>query len=359
MLDTLSVTLAGRYDSYNDVGSKFSPRVSLEFRPFEELLVRGSWGKGFRAPTLVDLYGDSSTTNLNSGPLASAGHPGGDELACAALQAVQATPGNADYQPYPVDPCTTDGQYQWLVSSNQFLVPEESKNWGVGFVWSPSDALAFAVDYYDIEIENVISTVPRPLAFRYGDEGRPGYGVDRTAPILAPNGDLLPGVPQEILLPIDNGALQTARGVDFEGNYRFATTMGDFMTRLSWSHQLEYDFTPIASSVQEWAGTTGAPRNRGQLTLAWDRGDFGTALITNYISSHTEGPDELTIPSWTTVDFQGSVALPWNAKVTLGVRNVGNKMPPFNNNIYGFPFYDNTLYNIWGRTPYMRYEQNF
>ena len=65
------------------------------------------------------------------------------------------------------------------------------------------------------------------------------------------------------------------------------------------------------------------------------------------------------MPSQTTVDLQGSVSLPWNARVTLGVRNVGNKLPPFNASLWGFPYYNNSLYNIYGRTPYIRYEQNF
>lgn len=360
LLDSLSLTLAGRYDSYNDVGSKFSPRASFEFRPLDTLLVRGSWGKGFRAPTLPDLYGASSSTNLNSPPLASAGHPGGDELACQALQAVQATPGNANYQPYPVNPCASTDQYQWLVSSNPFLKPEESENWGVGFVWSPLDSLSFAVDYYDVELKNVISTVPRALAFRYGDQGVPGYGVDRTGDIIAPNGAVLPGVPQQILLPIDNGAVQTVRGIDFEGSYRFETAAaGNFTTKLSWSHQLEYDFTPIASDTLEQAGTAGYPQDRGQLMLGWDKGDFAASAIANYIGDSSDGTPAKSLPSWTTFDLQASVALPWNAKVTLGIRNVGNKMPPFNATLYGFPYYDNSLYNIWGRTPYMRYEQNF
>jgi iron complex outermembrane receptor protein len=360
LLDTLNVTVAGRYDSYNDVGSQFSPRVALEFRPIDSLLVRGSWGKGFRAPTLPDMYGDSSTTNLNSPPLSSAGLPGGDQLACAALTAARQDPAvGATYQPYPVNPCATNGQYQWLIASNPNLKPEESKNWGVGFVWSPNDAFNLAVDYYDVELENVISNVPRALAFAYGDAGRPGYGVTRTPNIIAPNGAVLPGFANQILLPVDNGAVQTVRGIDLEASYRIQTGMGNITPRLSWTHTLEYDFTPIAADTLELAGTAGYPENRGQLSLSWDSGDWSAAAIANYIDGSSDGTPATTLPSWTTVDLQIGVALPWNGKVTVGVRNVGNKLPPMNDSLYGFPYYDNGLYNIWGRVPYLRYEQNF
>src|SRR3546814_12326419 len=61
--------------------------------------------------------------------------------------------------------------------------------------------------------------------------------------------------------------------------------------------------------------------------------------------------------SYLTHDLQASVELPWNAKFTLGVNHVTDKMPeligydgrPFN-------FY---LYDAYGRTPYMRYVQRF
>src|SRR5690606_34332591 len=104
LLDSLNLSIAGRYDSYNDVGSKFSPRASLEFRPIESLLLRGSWGKGFRAPTMGDLYGAPATTNLAISPLSSAGLAGGDAATCAALNAYRAESGNANFQPYPVNP---------------------------------------------------------------------------------------------------------------------------------------------------------------------------------------------------------------------------------------------------------------
>ncbi|MDO5610879.1 MAG: TonB-dependent receptor, partial [Pseudomonadota bacterium] len=97
---------------------------------------------------------------------------------------------------------------------------------------------------------------------------------------------------------------------------------------------------------------------RGQLFLGWDKGSISTALITNYISNSSNGTPATSVPGWTTFDGQVSVATPWKGKVTLGMRNIGNKMPPFRT-VYGFPYYDNETYNIWGRTPYIRYEQSF
>lgn len=359
LLETLNVSLAGRYDSYNDVGSKFSPRVSLEFRPLESLLLRGSWGKGFRAPTMGDLYGAPSTTNLEIPPLSSANLPGGDPVACQALTEYRNSSGNAGYQPYPVNPCGTNAQYQFTVTSNPDLKPEEATNWGAGFVWSPTENVSVAVDYFDIKLENIIASVPRALALSFGEQGRANYGVTRGPNVVAPGGAILPGPIQNILLPVDNGAMQRTKGVDLDLTYRFDIgAAGRMNTKLVWSHILADDFTPIAADTLEQAGTLGRPQDRAQLFVAWERGDWGAAVITNYIGDHSDGTPGTSIPSWTTVDAQVNVALPWNGRVTLGVRNVANKMPPFNVN-YGSPFYDNSLYNMYGRVPYIRYEQNF
>ncbi|MDA7793941.1 TonB-dependent receptor, partial [Glaciecola sp.] len=50
--DNLEVTTAARYDSYNDYGSDVSPKVSVRYNPIDELVLRASYGEGFRAPSL-------------------------------------------------------------------------------------------------------------------------------------------------------------------------------------------------------------------------------------------------------------------------------------------------------------------
>lgn len=360
LLDKLNLTIAGRQDDYDDVGSKFSPRLSLEFRPIDSLILRGSVGKGFRAPSLADLYQAPATTNLNSPPDATIPHQGGDELACNALRAYRTANNDPAYQPYPVDPCATNGQYQWVLRSNRNLKPEESRNYNVGLVFSPTPDFSVSLDYYDIEVKNIIATIPRALAFRFGDQGVPNYGVTRSAPITTPANTQLPGVPQSILLPVDNGAIQTHKGVDLELSYRYRTpSIGTFGARLNWAHTLEYNFTPRGAGLQERIGKAYYPQDRALLGLSYSLGGFNGVLNTNYIAKHSNGTAATTMPEYITYDLQVSYATPWKGTVTAGVRNLTDKLPPFNSSLYGFPFYDNTLYNIYGRTPYVRYEQRF
>jgi iron complex outermembrane receptor protein len=48
--------IAVRYDHYGDVGGTLNPKIALGWRPVTALLVRTSWGTGYRAPALYDLY---------------------------------------------------------------------------------------------------------------------------------------------------------------------------------------------------------------------------------------------------------------------------------------------------------------
>ncbi|MCV5887556.1 TonB-dependent receptor, partial [Escherichia coli] len=61
--EDLEMTVAGRYDHYFDdsaTGGAFTPKVALAYRPTDTLLLRGSYGLGFRAPDLKRLFGDQT-----------------------------------------------------------------------------------------------------------------------------------------------------------------------------------------------------------------------------------------------------------------------------------------------------------
>ena len=63
----LELQLAGRYSDYERIGNRTTPRFALRYKPTDQLLVRGTVSKGFRAPTLSQLFvGDTTSfTSLN------------------------------------------------------------------------------------------------------------------------------------------------------------------------------------------------------------------------------------------------------------------------------------------------------
>lgn len=52
----LTLTLGGRFDDHSSFGSALSPKAAVNIRASDALRVRASWGRGFRAPDLGQLY---------------------------------------------------------------------------------------------------------------------------------------------------------------------------------------------------------------------------------------------------------------------------------------------------------------
>ncbi len=56
------MNLAVRYDDYSDFGGTWNPKVAMRWQPTQQVLVRGSYNTGFRAPTLQEVYSPNSVT---------------------------------------------------------------------------------------------------------------------------------------------------------------------------------------------------------------------------------------------------------------------------------------------------------
>ena len=54
--NALNLTVGDRYSKYSNFGSTNNTKFAIEYRPIEDLLLRGTVSKVFRAPTITDLY---------------------------------------------------------------------------------------------------------------------------------------------------------------------------------------------------------------------------------------------------------------------------------------------------------------
>jgi iron complex outermembrane receptor protein len=54
VLNQLEINVSGRYDDYSEGFSHFSPKVGAKFTPMRQLAFRGTYSKGFRAPTFAE-----------------------------------------------------------------------------------------------------------------------------------------------------------------------------------------------------------------------------------------------------------------------------------------------------------------
>ncbi len=128
ILKSLEVTAAVRNDRYSDFGNTTNPKYSIRFNPFSQILFRGSYSEGFRAPSFFQLYSVGGASplaqNIN------------DPTLCATF-----TAGNPN--------CGI--RVDQISGGNAFLKPEISKQHTIGFVLAPVDWLSISIDDWKIE----------------------------------------------------------------------------------------------------------------------------------------------------------------------------------------------------------------
>jgi iron complex outermembrane receptor protein len=143
ILDNLDITGAIRIDDYTGFGSTTNPKVSIKYRPFRPVLLRGSYGTGFRVPTFNQIF-NGTTVSPNPGnalvdpTLCPTGNTTGPQPACAAI-----TP-------------------ESLSGGNLNLEPETSEQYTLGVVLTPIRRFSLSVDYWRIAVDNTIGTITIP-----------------------------------------------------------------------------------------------------------------------------------------------------------------------------------------------------
>ena len=162
VLATLDLTGAVRWSDYSTFGSTTTGKLGFRFQPFEDLVLRGTYSQGFRAPNLGELYGLTqfgATLNDPCGPTGSPvvnranGVSPGLEAACVA----QNVPDNFEQ---------ANTQITTFTGGNAKLDPEKSNSYTLGTVYSPgwaedaswSRKLDFELSYYNHEIKGGIQS---------------------------------------------------------------------------------------------------------------------------------------------------------------------------------------------------------
>ena len=313
----LEATAAVRYDHYEGVGSSTNPKVGVRWTPMRQMLVRASAGRGFRAPSLADLY-----TPRTSGVSV----PGlNDPLRC------DITGSSAD--------CGT--QFPITNGGNPNLKPERSKNFTAGFVLEPATGYSVGVDYFDIRLKDTIGN-GIPASFILGNLSLYGSAV-RRAPSSTPG---LPGVIVDIdQTNINTGATNLA-GFDIDARMNFGVGGGKLTTALLGTYFTKYDTQnpdgTFSNAVDQVNTNTGGviPRWKHRLSFDWTSGPWALTLAQNYQKHYTDLPGTFDDPSdpafrprrvgsYETYDMQGSWAGIRGLKLTLGVRNLFDRDPPY------------------------------
>ena len=261
-----------RYDHFNNAGNSTTPSVGFKFTPTKEIGLRGTYGKGFRAPNAAE--------NGQAGQAYSAG-TGADPKLCpngpAAAGAVVAA-------------CNYNVVY--LNSANPVLNPEKSTSETLGLILEPIKGWSSTLDFYQVEIKDQI--VAGTGDINSAVRGAPvssdcSNGAGGTVPCVPAVGPIL-YIPVEFV----NANSTKVSGLEFDTRYKFKLgEMGNLTTELNWSHTMSYIFTQAGTAYQlagthgpaVIGGNTGNPKDRIQATITWDKGPLQVAATFNWISS--------------------------------------------------------------------------
>ncbi|MCA1247696.1 TonB-dependent receptor domain-containing protein [Massilia sp. MS-15] len=139
VVKNLDVTLAIRRDHYSGIGSTTNPKISFRYQPIPELLLRGSYNEGFRAPSFNQLY-----NGITESPYA--GKDLVDPARCPTGLVDATKPGCESITP------------NIYTGGKSDLGPETAKQGTVGIVIEPFSWFSANADLWEIRKQNTIDS---------------------------------------------------------------------------------------------------------------------------------------------------------------------------------------------------------
>ncbi|TLU64860.1 TonB-dependent receptor [Thalassotalea litorea] len=350
IFDAFLVDAAARYSDHEIVGGQTTWNLGLEFSPFESLMLRTSLATAVRTPNIADLYGGRGETFASvSDPCNNLQSDGSDGIDanvranCLSIPEIAArVAAQGEFALTQIEAQSAGG----TIGGSTSVQEETADTFSAGFVWQILDDLSMTVDYYDIAIEDAIATTSRSTVLsRCFDVESSQFDATCTdasgqiGAIRDANGALV-----EVNSGTSNENNFDTKGVDFELSYRLETGMGDFTADLVWNHLIEYIQTSIEDGSEiDFTGQVFTPENRANLNLGYQLDDWAFAWRMRYWDSSKDSvdggnfnftdfaplADANVFPSVVYHDIFASWYITDDTSLTLNVRNLFDKKPPF------------------------------
>jgi iron complex outermembrane receptor protein len=310
-LKNLEFDLALRYDHYQEVGGTTNPKVSFKFTPNADLLLRGSYNTGFRAPTPQQLH-------LATVTLATTGtFP--DPVKC----------------PNPTgnnDPSCQLNSISYLSGGNPGLKPEKSRQASLGVVFSPAQDVTASVDYWQIKMIDRIHNLTPTQELQ-------NYSVFSNNFIRDANGDIT-----LIQAGWINAGGSMTKGLDLAGNWtaklgdnRLTTTLS--ATKMISAKEQLVSGTPMIQYVGQWTNTTLYLPWKASLASSYKTPSLTTTLSANYSASYWD-EDHTTftniaafqrrkVSKYVTFNLVGTYTAVKDLTLSAGLINLFGVNPPY------------------------------
>lgn len=374
IFSNLSMNLAGRWDKYDDITAVDDAKtynIGLEYRPFESLLIRGSYATSFRAPDMQMVYADgaaSYSTIL-------------DEYACRSGSYLGQTTGPRPYATCnAVSADVTKYTAQSLVAGNPLLKEEEGKSWGVGFVWDVIDNMSVSVDYYRIKLEDQARQLTSSYLLQseancrlgvkrdgspYENAGSSAFCQNIYSLISRADapGTSLDGKIDRLNTAYINSALRDISGIDATFKYKLDTDrLGDFGFDVGYSLRLtdkykQFKELELHDYRDEWSYD---PRSRLRGSVSWSRDDWSTTLFGTRLGANMNDSETGRLKPYILYNLQVGRKVGPNTKVEFTVVNLTNNQFREDDTYTAYPYFD---YGIGadplGRRYYVSFSHKF
>lgn len=360
IFSNLSMNLAGRWDKYDDITAVDDAKtfnVGLEYRPFSNLLIRGSYATSFRAPDMQMVYAEgaaSYSTIL-------------DEYSCRSglgLGQADGTAGRTRSQ-CNVSGDVTNYQAQSLTAGNPLLKEEEGKSWGAGFVWDIIDNMSLSVDYYKIRLEDAATQLSSTYLLQNEANCRLGVRPDGSAfehsidSAFCQNltslisrtdapGTTLDGRIQKLNTAYINAALQETSGVDATFKYRLDTDrLGRFRFDLGYSLMLTNKYQENADDTltdyRDLPLFDYSQRSRIRGSVNWAYNDWSTTLFGSRLGSNWNADWDARLKPYITYNLQVAKDITPNLRAEFTVINLTDNQFRHDPSNTAYPYFNNYI----------------
>jgi iron complex outermembrane recepter protein len=349
LLKSLELNVSGRFDHYSDFGNATTPKIGLKFKPIDLVALRGTFSRGFRAPSFAE--------NGNS-----------------------EVEGFIPYGVCPSNLCTAHGADGYVTSytlgelttGNKNIKPERSTSYTAGIVLSPLKQFTATFDYYYIKKTELIAGAnPAPALDQYETDYTLPPGFTAAYDVADPAHPLAPPRIITIASPYINGPGEYTDGVDIDLRVNFRGPYGTITSDLSATKILAFvyeqggglpnlEYVGLQSPYNLSSGA-GTPQYRANWINTWIDGPFTTSVIVHYVSGYKqygqdvepyvcltdvvgEGftPPDCRVGSFTDIDLMTQYNITPGLAVSFGIDNVADIPPPVDASNYAGNDYNPT-----------------
>ncbi|WP_283710525.1 TonB-dependent receptor domain-containing protein [Pseudoalteromonas prydzensis] len=343
ILDNLELDLAARYSDHEIVGGQTTWNAGIQYSPLDTLKFRASAATAIRTPNIADLFGGrgetfAGVTDPCSGVTAS--DTGNAAQNCLSIPEVAArVAADGKFELTQIEAQSAGG----FIGGNENVKEETADTYSVGVIWQMTEELSLTVDYYDISVEDAISTTSRTTVLnRCFDVSSANFDPSCGGNALRDN----KGALVEVNSGTSNENNIETSGIDIELAYTLDTEYGAFGANLIWNHLRKYDTTGIESGeTVEYAGEVLTPDNRANLNLTYGMDDLNVSWRMRYWDRSVDSVEGANFnytdftplekynnfPSVVYHDVSAGYNFTDNTSVTLTVRNLFDKQPPVAN----------------------------